>query len=119
MVRLFRIALLSLLLAGLSVQGAWAAAFQCAESQELQQGVRDESPSAHAAMLLEHAGGAQFDAQDCGKSWTSVCTAMALLPAQPRVAAVHGPLGLVPPSASVPVLFLTDGPDRPPRLHSS
>jgi hypothetical protein len=117
MLSLFRIALLSLLLVGLSVQGAWAAAFQCAESQELQQVVQDETPSAHAAMFLEDDGGAQFDAQDCGR-WTSACTAMALLPAQPSVA-VHEFSRLVPPSVPVLVLFLTDGPDRPPRLHSS
>jgi hypothetical protein len=42
-----------------------------------------------------------------------------LLPAQPSVAAVHEPSRLVPPSAPVLVLFLTDGPDRPPRLRSS
>ncbi|NUZ08433.1 hypothetical protein [Piscinibacter koreensis] len=119
MFHLFRIAVIFLLLTGLSVQGAWAAAFQCAQGQELQQVVQKEPPADHAAMLLEHDGGAQFDAQDCEKFWTSACTAMALLPAQPSVAAVHGAFGLVPPSASVPVLFFTDGPDRPPRLHSS
>lgn len=119
MVGLFRIALLSLLLAGLSFQGAWATAFQCTESQELQQIVQDESPSEHAVMLLEHGGGVLPDAQDCGKYWTSACTAMALLPAQLSVAAAHEASRLVSPSAPVFVLFLTDGPDRPPRLPSS
>lgn len=119
MLRLFRIALLSVLLTGLTFQGAWAAAFQCAEGQKFQQVVQDEPPSAHAAMLPEHDGGAQFDAQDCGRGWTSACTAMAPLPAQPSVGAAHGPSSLMLPSTPVLVLFLTDGPDRPPRLHSS
>lgn len=119
MLRLLRIALLSLLFAGLSVQGAWAVAFQCSDSQELQQVVQDEPTSVHAAMLLEHDAGAQFNPQDCGKSWTSACTAMALLPAQPSAAVAHGRSLLVPASAPVLALFLTDGPDRPPRFHSS
>jgi hypothetical protein len=119
MLRLFRIALLSVLLAGLTFQAAWAAAFQCANTQELQQVAQHEPPSAHAAMLLVHDGAAQFDAQDCGRDWTSACTAMALLPPQPSVASAHEPSRLVPHSAPVLVLFLTDGPDRPPRLRSS
>lgn len=113
MVRLLRIALLSLLLIGVPFQGAWAGAFQCSDTQDARQMAQFDEPSSRASVLHEH--DRPLDAPDCDKSLTAACAAMALPPSQSSEVAEPGRSDLVSASAVAATLFLTDGPDRPPR----
>lgn len=116
MIRLFRIVLLSVLLAGLSLQGAWAGPVQCTVSQDLQQVTQRDAPAAEAGVFHDHGGGTQRDVkEDCVNVSTVSCAGMALLPAQPAVVVEHGSSGLIPAPSLTAVLFLTIGPDRPPK----
>lgn len=55
--------------------------------------------------------------QDCGAASAASCNAMALLTSQSSAAPKPGSAGPEPTSAVAAVLFLTDGQDRPPRIH--
>ncbi|RJP66083.1 MAG: hypothetical protein C4535_14085 [Comamonadaceae bacterium] len=55
--------------------------------------------------------------QDCGAAAAASCNAMALLPPQPSAPLKLGSAGPEPTSPVAAVLFLTDGQDRPPRIH--
>ena len=55
--------------------------------------------------------------QDCGAAAAASCNAMALLPPQPSAPLKLGSAGPEPTSSVAAVLFLTDGQDRPPRIH--
>ncbi len=55
--------------------------------------------------------------RDCGAAAAASCNAMALLPPQPSAPLKPGSAGPEPTSAVAAVLFLTDGQDRPPRIH--
>lgn len=117
MARMLRIALLSLLLVGLSFQGAWAGAFQCPEGQDMHQIALEEISSAVADMQHEPETGDMALNQDCGAASAASCNVLALLPPQPSAAPKPVFEGPEPTSAMAAVLFLTDGQDRPPRIH--
>lgn len=116
MARLLRIALLSLLLVGLSFQGAWAGAFQCPEGQDMHQIALEDISSVVADMQHEPETGDMALNQDCGAASAASCNAMALLPPQPSAPLKVGSAGTEPTSTVAAVLFLTDGQDRPPRI---
>lgn len=114
MARLARIALLLLLLAGLSFQGAWASAIQCSGEQDLQQVVRAESSSMDEA-ALSHAHEGPTASQDCGTPANSSCAPVGLLPCLPASSSQTGSAGVLVATGAPAALFVTDGPDRPPR----
>jgi len=77
MARLLRIALLSLLLVGLSFQSAWAGAYQCPEGQDMQQRALEDISSVVADTQHEPETGDMALIQDCGAAAAASCSAMA------------------------------------------
>lgn len=117
MVRLLRFVLLPLLLVGLSFQGAWAGAYQCPEGQDMHQIALEDISSAVNDMQHEPETGNLALIQDCGAASAASCNVLALLPPQPSAAPKPMSKGPEPTPAVTAVLFLTDGQDRPPRIH--
>lgn len=117
MARLLRIALLSLLLAGLSVQGAWADVFACSGEQQVQHLSQPEA--AGVVHVTSHAHQQYSAMQDCGTLASAGCTAMALLPFLSDSLCLGASAGVVVAPGASAAVFLTGGPDRPPRAISA
>lgn len=115
--RLLRIVLLSLLLVGLSFQGAWASAYQCPEGQDMHEIALEGISSELADTQHDPETGDMALVQECGAAAAASCNAMALLPPQTSARLKFGSAGPEPTSAVAAVLFLTEGQDRPPRIH--
>lgn len=77
----------------------------------------EDISSAVADMQDEPETGDMALIQDCGAASAASCNAMTLLPPQPSAPLKLGSVGPEPTSTVVAVLFLTDGQDRPPRIH--
>lgn len=115
MSRLIRILMLTLLMVGLPLQGAWAASAQC-NSDSVQQLMVQGETIDHAGMHQSHtAGGADLEPQDCGTAAAVTCTTMALLPSLLAISPQPGSGGAIAAPPAAAMLFLTSGQDRPPR----
>ena len=112
MARLLRIAMLSLLLTGLSFQGAWAGAFQCSGEQHLQHVGQHGTSS---MVVSDHGVEAPTGVEDCAIPAGSSCTVMGILPSLPDSLHGTGPEGVMTALSAPATAFLTGGPDRPPR----